>query len=161
MFNLIGARDDLEGASVLDLFAGSGALGCEALSRGARRCVFVDSSPSAVAAVKDNLRRISAGNQEVLRADGLAALANRRDHEFDLVFLDPPYAGAELQPALDRLAECPSPLALAGLVVIEHPSELVLPRGLKQLTTRKYGDTRVTLARREPAEPASSQREED
>lgn len=148
MFNLVAARFDVHGARVLDLFAGSGALGCEALSRGALRCVFVDASRAAVAAVRDNVNRVGGEDVEVIDGDALVILGRRGRGEFDLVFLDPPYASTDNVRALALLAERGSPLADDGLIVVEHSAELSLPAGLSQVTSRKYGDTRVTLTRR-------------
>jgi 16S rRNA (guanine966-N2)-methyltransferase len=137
-FNLIGA---LEGAVVCDLYAGSGGLGLEALSRGAASCLFVDSSAEACAAIAANLSSLGFEGR-VVRRDAVAALAAERGR-FDLVLCDPPYdldPTAALAPALVRL------LAPSGLVVYQTPSgvEPVL-EGLRTRTTRRYGSARLTL----------------
>jgi 16S rRNA (guanine966-N2)-methyltransferase len=93
LFSILGTR--VEGAEVLDLFAGSGALGLEALSRGAARATFVDSAPAAVRALRANLAALGA-DAEVVRADALRWMraASGRERQYSLVFLDPPYRQA-------------------------------------------------------------------
>lgn len=145
----------LAGARVLDLFAGSGALGIEALSRGAGGAVFVDRSASAVAQVRANLRalgletRARVWHLDALRAVERLASAGER---FELVFVDPPYASDLARRALERLAEA-GLLAPDGLVVVEedrrHPPAEV--PGLVRVDERRYGDTRVS--RHAPREP--------
>ncbi len=147
-FNLIGPVD---GASVLDLFAGSGAMGLEALSRGAGRAVFVEADAAAVRAIEQNLDRLHL-RATVLRQDALRALhaeatAGRR---YDLVLVDPPYEMySALQPALARAL--PRVLAADGLVVVETDArtEPALPLALR--TSRRYGRARLTLFDPEPA----------
>lgn len=143
LFNLVGPVD---GASVLDLYAGSGALGLEALSRGARRCTFVESDGAACAVIRRNLETLGLTGGLVLRRDALLALreeaAAGRRHE--LVLLDPPYERwAELEPRLAGLV--PPVLAEGGMVVVETDAgtEPVLP--LAPVTTRRYGSARLTI----------------
>jgi 16S rRNA (guanine966-N2)-methyltransferase len=137
-FNLLGP---VEGAQVLDLYAGSGGLGLEALSRGAAGCVFVDSSPAACAAIQANLARLGL-RATVLRADAVRALA-RVGGPFDLVLCDPPYAldvAAELAPGLASV------LAPAGVVVYQTAAALEPTlAGLQRTTSRRYGSARLTL----------------
>ncbi|MEP7336100.1 MAG: 16S rRNA (guanine(966)-N(2))-methyltransferase RsmD [Actinomycetota bacterium] len=139
-FNLIGPVD---GAAVLDLFAGSGAMGLEALSRGATRCVFVDSDRSACAAIRDNLAKLKLTGARVSCADAVWTL-RRESRAYDLVLVDPPYeAWAELEP---RLAEhLPRVLAPGGLLVVETGArtEPALPLPIR--TSRRYGSARLTL----------------
>jgi 16S rRNA (guanine966-N2)-methyltransferase len=143
LFNLVGPVD---GASVLDLYAGSGALGLEALSRGARRCVFVETDAAACAVIRRNLESLGLTGGLVDRRDALAVLraeaTARRLH--DLVLLDPPYdRWAELE---SRLAELlPRVVSAAGMVVVETDArdEPTLP--LDQVTTRRYGSARLTV----------------
>ena len=143
LFNLVGPVD---GASVLDLYAGSGALGLEALSRGARRCTFVESDGAACAVIRRNLETLGLTGGLVLRRDALLALreeaAAGRRHE--LVLLDPPYERwPELEPRLAGLV--PPVLAEGGMVVVETDArtEPVLP--LAPVTTRRYGSARLTI----------------
>jgi 16S rRNA (guanine966-N2)-methyltransferase len=143
LFNLVGPVD---GASVLDLYAGSGALGLEALSRGARRCVFVESDGAACRVIRANLETLGLTGALVLQRDALGVLRDERaaGRRHDLVLLDPPY---DRWPALEpRLSELlPAVLAETGLVVLETDArvEPVLP--LDPVTTRRYGSARLTV----------------
>ncbi len=116
VFSMLASRDCIEGARVLDLYAGSGSFGIEALSRGARSCVFVDRSPHCVARITGNLERSKlGGSARVVRSscDGAAERLAASGEEFDLVFADPPFADA------DNLADEPDGTlahALAGAV---------------------------------------------
>jgi 16S rRNA (guanine966-N2)-methyltransferase len=137
-FNLVGPVD---GASVLDLYAGSGALGIEALSRGATRCVFVDSSRDACRAIGANLEKLGL-RATVLCQDAVRALAAERG-PYDLILADPPYgfAGYEkLAPGSTRL------LAPDGLLVLQTPAAADPSlEGLRIRTSRRYGSARLTL----------------
>jgi 16S rRNA (guanine966-N2)-methyltransferase len=144
LFSILGAVP-VEGASVLDLFAGSGALGIEALSRGASKAAFVDSAPAAVAAIRRNLRAVGV-EAEVRRQDALAYLrgASRDARQYDLVFLDPPYRhasalGRELSAALGPV------LAPAARVVTESDRRAPLELDLELLDERRYGDTLIRI----------------
>lgn len=144
-FNLIGP---VEGVSVLDLFAGSGAMGIEALSRGADRCVFVESDRAACRVISANLERLRLTGAVVQCRDALGVLrdeaAARRRYE--LVLLDPPYG--EWPAHQTRLAGLvPGVLAAGGLLVVEtgERDEPELP--LEQVTSRRYGAARLTLFR--------------
>jgi 16S rRNA (guanine966-N2)-methyltransferase len=142
LFSILGP---LDGVRVLDLFAGSGALGIEALSRGAAAAVFVDSDPRAVAAIRRNLEAVGLDSR-VHRRDAIAYLREPRDGPFELVFLDPPYSSAlELAgPLSERL---PAVLTEDARIVSEsdkrNPLELTLPR----VDERVYGDTRIAIHR--------------
>jgi 16S rRNA (guanine966-N2)-methyltransferase len=140
LFSILG---DIEGLRVLDLFAGSGALGIEALSRGASRAVFVDSDPRAIAATRANLDALDLAAQ-VHKRDALAYLRDASDGPFDLVFLDPPYSSAsEMAGALSE--RLPSVVTNEARIVSEsdkrHPLLLTLPL----LDERVYGDTRIAI----------------
>ena len=143
LFSVLGPS--VEGARVLDLFAGSGALGIEALSRGAAAAVFVDRAPAAIKAVQANLVALGI-EADVRRLEARAALraASARSEAYDLVFLDPPYRrAAELGRALSEAL--PAVLAPGARVVTEsdrrEPLELVLP----VTDERRYGDTVIRI----------------
>jgi 16S rRNA (guanine966-N2)-methyltransferase len=144
LFSMLG---DVQGAVVLDLYAGTGALGIEALSRGASRAVFVENARPALAALRSNLTSLHlTGVSRVLAQPIQKAIAVVREAgPFDLVFLDPPYAAlAAASPVFSRLAELLSP---AGRVILEHSSRAAAPDlpGLAQSSTRTYGDTSITI----------------
>jgi 16S rRNA (guanine966-N2)-methyltransferase len=141
LFSMLGARVD--GARVLDLFAGSGALGLEALSRGAAEATFVDSAPAALRAVRANLEALG-GEAAVVRSDARRFLgsASAAARQYDLVFLDPPYRlagrlGRELSEAL------PPVLAPDALVVSESDRRTPLHIELPLHDERRYGDTLI------------------
>ena len=140
IFNLVGPVD---GAKVLDLFAGSGALGIEALSRGAASAVFVETDADAVRTIERNLDHLRLTGARVVHGDVIGTIA-REATKYDLVLVDPPYEMlTEIQPRLAR--HLPPLLTADGLIVIETDarSEPELPLPVR--TTRKYGQTRVTL----------------
>ena len=139
-FNLIGPVD---GAVVLDLFAGSGAFGLEALSRGAVSATFVDSDRAACTTISDNLQKLSLTGARVVCADAVWTI-RRESRTYDLVLVDPPYERwAELE---DRLAEhLPRVLAADGVLVVETGArvEPALPLALR--ASRRYGSARLSL----------------
>jgi 16S rRNA (guanine966-N2)-methyltransferase len=137
-FNLIGPVD---GADVLDLFAGSGALGLEALSRGAQRVTFVDDDRAAIAAIKANLAALGA-EAEVRQTDALGFL--RGALQYDLIFLDPPYRLAErLAPPLSEAL--PAVLAPGAVAVAESDRRAPLALDLPLNDERRYGDTLIRI----------------
>ncbi|MGH3103288.1 MAG: 16S rRNA (guanine(966)-N(2))-methyltransferase RsmD [Gaiellaceae bacterium] len=140
-FNLIGPVD---GADVLDLFAGSGAMGLEALSRGAARAVFVESDRQACRAIDRNLERLRLTGATVLCQDAGRALAaeTAARRRYDLVLVDPPYGQFA---ALGLAARLPAVLAEDGLLVVETAAreEPELPLAVR--TSRRYGSARLTL----------------
>jgi 16S rRNA (guanine966-N2)-methyltransferase len=144
--------DLLSGAGVLDLFAGTGAMGIEALSRGAARAVFVERSPRAVAAIRQNLERTRlADRASVVRAGVDRYLETRSEQAFDLVFLDPPYGidPAELRAALARLG-AGRHLDEGATVVLTRDSRSstdVVPVNWHVAKRLTYGDSVVTLFR--------------
>jgi 16S rRNA (guanine(966)-N(2))-methyltransferase RsmD len=147
LFAMLG---ELDGASVLDLFAGSGALGIEALSRGAAGVVFVERDAAAVAVLKENLKtlQIEPGEAEVRRADALGALriAGARKETYDLVFIDPPYGQArEWAPRLQTLL--PPLLSPAARVVVESDRRAPLELQAPLERERRYGDTLIRIHR--------------
>ena len=135
IFNSLGSTTDLDGASVLDLFAGTGALGIEALSRGADHATFVESGRHALVALRANLAstgfdaRATVVSTDVTRTHLLPAV--------DVAFADPPYAFAAWDTLLTRLD--------AALVVVESDREIEPPDGLRVLRSKRYGTTVVTL----------------
>ncbi len=139
-FNLIGPVDD---AAVLDLFAGSGAFGLEALSRGAAAATFVESDRAACRTIAENLEKLRLTGARVVCADALWTL-RQESRVYDLVLVDPPYEQwQELEPKLgERL---PPVLAPDGLVVVETSAgtEPSLPLALR--TSRRYGSARLSL----------------
>jgi 16S rRNA (guanine966-N2)-methyltransferase len=155
---------DLAGAAVLDLFAGSGAGGIEALSRGAARAVFVEHDRTAATVIDENLARTGfSGRGSVVRADALAYLAGRAvaDGPFDLALVDPPYAETDLlERTLARLAAPPaggSLLTPRAWVVAKHfwrnpppPAEGLLA----SVRTRRFGETALTFYRLAGAQEA-------
>lgn len=143
LFSILGAHVD--GARVLDLFAGSGALGIEALSRGALSTVFVDDAPGAIRAIRANLDALGA-TADVRRADALRFLgaASAGRDQYDLVFLDPPYRLADT--LAGRLSEAlPAVLAPGAVAVAESDRRAPLALDLPQLDERRYGDTLIRI----------------
>jgi 16S rRNA (guanine966-N2)-methyltransferase len=143
LFSILGGR--VTDARVLDLFAGSGALGIEALSRGAAEVTFVDSDPAAIRAVRANLAAVGA-DAEVRRADARRFLgsASAAARQYDLVFLDPPYRLArDLGDVLT--AALPSVLAPGATVVAESDRRAPLDPALPLLDERRYGDTLIRI----------------
>ena len=134
----------VQDARVLDLFAGTGALGLEALSRGAARVAFVDDGVAARALLRRNIELMRAmGTTEVWRRDA-TRMGPNRGPGYDLVFLDPPYGKGLGERALASLV-AGGWLAPAALIVWEEGSAPVPPAGFEQADQRRYGDTFVTL----------------
>jgi 16S rRNA (guanine966-N2)-methyltransferase len=141
LFSILG---DVEGLRVLDLFAGSGALGIEALSRGAAQAVFVDSDARAVQAIDQNVSRLDAPGR-VHRRDVFAWL-KAVDTTFDLVFADPPYSSArEIGAQLSELL--PPLLTETSLTVTESDKRDPLILAMPLVDERTYGDTRIAIHR--------------
>ena len=139
-FNLIGPVDD---ARVFDLFAGSGAMGLEALSRGAASVTFVESDRAACRTISENLEKLKLTGARVVCADAVWTVRGE-SRTYDLVLVDPPYeAWAELEP---KLAEhLPKVLARDGLLVVETSSRVEPALPLPLRTSRRYGSARLTL----------------
>jgi 16S rRNA (guanine966-N2)-methyltransferase len=144
-FNLIGPVD---GAGVLDLFAGSGAMGIEALSRGADRVTFVESDRGACRAIASNLERLRLTGARIDCVDALSAL-RAETRTYDLVLVDPPY---ELWPELEPKLAAPLERVLApdGLLVVETGARTEPSLPLHMRTSRRYGSARLTLFEHSP-----------
>jgi len=145
---LFGMLGELEGATVLDLFAGTGALGIEALSRGAERAVFVERDACTARVLRANLAAlgIEPAAAEVRRVDALAALrsARARKETYDLLFIDPPYSQAhEWAPELSAIL--PSLLSPGARIVLESDRRAPLELPLEVIRRRRYGDTSITI----------------
>ncbi|UQX89966.1 16S rRNA (guanine(966)-N(2))-methyltransferase RsmD [Jatrophihabitans telluris] len=154
LFNTLATELDLDRARVLDLFAGSGAVGLEALSRGAAAAVFVESDHRAAGVLADNIRTLALPGARLNRCTVetyLAALG--ADEPFDLVFADPPYTLA--QSAVTRMLACLAQdrwLVPGGLVVVERASrdpEPEWPSEIKAIKQRRYGEGSLWYGRRE------------
>jgi 16S rRNA (guanine966-N2)-methyltransferase len=131
---------ELLGAQVLDLFAGSGALGLEALSRGASHATFVELAPASLEALRGNIEALGAGERvTVRRGDALRFAQGLAAGEYDVAFADPPY-GAD---AADRLVALFRATPFARILSVEHPAD----RRVGGDETRRYGDTAVTFCR--------------
>ena len=148
MFNIL--QFDIEGSRVLDLFAGTGQLGIEALSRGAAAAVFVEQRRDAAALVRDNLRLTGlADRARVVNGEALSYLASAGER-FDLVFLDPPYAAGLWKPALEAVSRFDI-LSDHGIIICESPRDEALPEavGLCRVhRTYRYGRVKLTTYHR-------------
>ena len=143
VFSILGS---VEGARTLDLFAGSGAMGLEALSRGATSCLFVERDREAVRVIQANLAKLHLTGAVVVARDAAAALREERDRgrRYDLVLADPPYEEwGRHELALAELV----PLVLAdnGLAVVETADRVEPALPLDLVTTRRYGSARITV----------------
>ena len=149
MFSII--QFDTPGAKVLDLFGGTGQLGIEALSRGAKSAVFLDAAEDACRLIRENLRRTKLeSDATVIRADYLAYL-QRCSEKFDIILLDPPYAEVFLENALKKISEIDI-LKSGGIIVAERPVGKDLPwdfEGFTRSKDYKYGATLLTLYRKD------------
>ena len=146
MFSIV--QFDVEDAVVLDLFAGSGQLGIEALSRGAKKAYFVDSSREAVGIIKENLAHTKmTDNAEVINMPNSAFLRTVRE-KIDIALLDPPYGKKLIQRSLPALTEV---MSEDGIIVCEHETDCRLPEeenGFAVSKTYKYGKIALTVYRR-------------
>ena len=149
MFSII--QFDLPGANVLDLFAGTGQLGIEALSRGAAAATFIDESGPAYKLIQDNVKRaLFTGRAKIVRSDYLTYLKNCTS-KFDIILLDPPYAEVFLENALKMITEIDI-LQSGGIIVTERPvgKELLCDfPGYTRSKDYKYGKTLLTLYRKD------------
>ena len=143
-------RSRLDGASAVDLFAGTGSLGIEALSRGAAEAVFVETDALALRSLRENLAALDLRSRgRILRQDAGKAIDRlaRAGERFRLIFLDPPYAGPRLPATLDALG-AGTLLEPLGLVVVQHMTKAPLPDSigvLRRVKTRRFGQTTLTF----------------
>jgi len=145
LFNIV--QFDVEGRKVLDLFAGTGQLGIEALSRGAAECTFIDSARDSIRLVQENLRRCGL-TARVLQCDALGFLKIRE--KFDLIFLDPPYGTGLDAKAMEAVKEFDI-LSKGGIMVCESRPEAVLPEIPAEygtVRTYRYGKIKLTVVTR-------------
>ena len=148
LFSII--QFDVPTAKVLDLFGGTGQLGIEALSRGAKSAVFVDAGEPACKLIRENLRRTKLeADATVIRSDYLAYLKRCRE-KFDIIFLDPPYAEVFLENALNCITEIDI-LESGGIIIAERPVGKELPwdfEGFTRSKDYKYGTVLLTIYRK-------------
>ena len=147
LFNVLAARRDFDGLHVVDLYAGSGALGLEALSRGAASVLLVESDRRAAEVIARNIATVGLPGATVRRGPVAAVLGTGPSRPVDLVFADPPYdlAGEQMQAVLNALAEHRW-VGPGSVVVVERPAsapELTWPPGWEPWPVRRYGDTRL------------------
>ena len=149
LFSII--QFDLPEASVLDLFGGTGQLGIEALSRGAKHAVFVDEGEAACRLIKENLRRTKMENSaQIIRGDYLSYLQCCHE-KFNIIFLDPPYAEVFLETSLKKISEIDI-LRSGGIIIAERPLGKELPTEIEGFTRSrdyKYGKILLTLYRKD------------
>ncbi len=143
IFNLVTHRLPLKGAKVLDLFAGTGALGLEAISRGARRVIFVEQNARILAAARKNAERLGVALQCVfLRQDAVKYLERLSNAACDVIFADPPYALASM---LELPASALPNLTPHGLFVLEHDKRVSFHGHEHLVCSRPYGRTTVSI----------------
>lgn len=149
---------DIEGRRVLDLFAGTGQLGIECLSRGAASAVFVDKRPDAVKLIRENLKLCElTDNARVTAGDSMEFLKSTRE-TYDLIFLDPPYQAGLLEAAIAHIARHDL-LSPHGKMAAEHPADAVLPAlsaPYRMGRTYRYGKIAVTIYHRDGNEEAEA-----
>ena len=147
LFNMLASRlGTFEGLSVLDLFAGSGALGLEALSRSAAHCLFVEQDPEAVKAIRTNIETFDARSRTTVQAGSVMSLAPAKAPH-DLILLDPPYDTGAGQVALDRMLRL-GWIGPASWIALEtHKSEAIAIRSLEIEAERVVGKAKLTLLR--------------
>lgn len=148
LFNII--QFDVEGRRALDLFAGTGQLGIEALSRGAAWCDFVDRSPAAMKLIRRNVSLCALTPRAGFHQKDFSAFLAASPGKYDLVFLDPPYASGDLERAMEKIAEIDI-LTRNGIMICESPADHILP-ALPAPYVRgrdyRYGKIKLTMYRR-------------
>ncbi len=153
LFNLLAARIDFAGLHVVDLYAGSGALGLEALSRGAASALFVESDASAASVITQNIASLGVRGASVRRGTVAAVLASGAARPADLVFADPPYQVDDAAVSEMLVALVAGGWSTPGTVAVVERSasgpEIGWPDGWSVWSARRYGDTRIELAERD------------
>jgi len=148
IFNMLG---DVSGLTVLDLFAGSGALGLEAVSRGAAAALLADDGVAAAAAIHKNIAKLKLENVRAVRRDFLLMLkqAAKKGERYDLIFIDPPYRMHRvIEPELGRWL--PRVIAAGGRVIVESDSREEVSLPFELITEKVYGDTRIRIFTSQP-----------
>lgn len=147
-------RAETDHAFFLDLYAGTGAVGLEALSRGAEKVFFIEDNPVRARALVDYIRKVNLGDRAVVyqeKAETFLQRALKAGIEFDIIFADPPYASDEIDRVLPSIGQF-NILKAEGCMLIEHSSKKNLPvclQNIKLIKNYKYGDTMITLYRKE------------
>ncbi|WP_373030756.1 16S rRNA (guanine(966)-N(2))-methyltransferase RsmD [Sulfitobacter sp.] len=144
LFSMLASFNVINNARVLDLFAGTGALGLEALSRGAREVVFVENGRVGQKLITENIKKLRAEGETTLTRSDATTLGDWIAAPFDLVFLDPPYGKGMGQVALVK-ALAGGWLAKDAMIVWEESAAMDPPDGFTRIDKRKYGDTWITL----------------
>ena len=148
IFNIV--QFDVEGRRVLDLFAGTGQLGIEALSRGAAFCDFVDNAPAALKVVRSNIKICGFEERSACHGEDFSAFLAQNRGKYGLIFLDPPYASGNLERALERITAIDI-VAGNGIIVCESPAGHALPEisaPYERGREYRYGKIKFTLYRR-------------
>lgn len=138
---------EIEGRRVLDLFAGSGQLGIEALSRGAQSAVFIDASKAATDIIKKNLENVGLAENAVVKTTNALTFLENYNSFFDIAFVDPPYSQGLVTAALERLPMC---MSESGIIICETPASEELPAEvgfLKLYRTHKHSKTALSVYR--------------
>ncbi len=159
IFNILGER--ITGSRFLDLYAGSGAVGIEAVSRGADRVVFVEADQIAAKNMKDFIDRFGFKDKSIVIMDKASLFLSKTEDQFDIIFVDPPYASDEIDTVLPMIDRLPV-LRDEGIVIAEHSSKRTLHEitGDLMLVKRyKYGDTALTLFKKTKISGQSPERQ--
>ena len=142
LFSII--QSYIDDAIVLDLFAGSGNLGIEAISNGCKKCYFVDKNKIACNVIKENISNFKIDNGTVINDDYMNALNNLKDIKFDLVFLDPPYKYDYIDKAIDFIIKNDM-INDKGLIICEYENEINKDYNLSIFKEKKYGSKKVVI----------------
>ena len=152
IFNVISNHIDFEGVDALDLFAGTGQLGIEALSRGAAHCDFVEHNKTAYGIVSKNVESARVKDKAALhRTEAAEFVAKAGRERYDVIFLDPPYGGVILENALKQI-ETFDILSVNGIIICESAVEDRFSHGFAVVRERRYGATMITILQRQSGE---------